>query len=150
MSREERVILANMCMVSDDDKILVMARKSDDWPGICFPGGHIEPNESFVASTVREVYEETGLVVSDLKLCGHQQFTMPEGYRYIVFLYKTDTFSGQLKSSEEGDVFWVKRSELEQYQLADGFDVMLSIFEDEALSENYYYIENDNWEWKNL
>ena len=25
-----------------------------NWPGITFPGGHIEPNESFVESVIRE------------------------------------------------------------------------------------------------
>ena len=36
-------------------------RKKRDWPGITFPGGHIESGESFTDAVIREVQEETGL-----------------------------------------------------------------------------------------
>ena len=39
MSRAERVILTNMCMVYDGDRILVQNKVNDDWTGLCFPGG---------------------------------------------------------------------------------------------------------------
>ena len=64
MSRAEKVILTNMCMVYDNKgNILVQERVNKDWPGITFPGGHVEPRESFVRSVIREVREETGLTV---------------------------------------------------------------------------------------
>ena len=66
MAREEVCILTNMCMVYDENRILVQDRMNPDWPGITFPGGHVEPKESFVESVIREVKEETGL--DNLKL----------------------------------------------------------------------------------
>ena len=48
MAREEMCVLTNMCMVYDGNQILVQDRMNPDWPGITFPGGHIEPKESFV------------------------------------------------------------------------------------------------------
>lgn len=108
MSRKETVILTNMCMVYDGDRVLVQDRKSEKWPGLTFPGGHIEPNESIIDSVIREIKEETGLTVSNLELCGIQNWTHPtEDYRYLVFLYKTNQFSGELQSSREGQVFWL-------------------------------------------
>lgn len=44
----------NMCMVYDGNRILVQDRMNPNWPGITFPGGHIEPKESFVESVIRE------------------------------------------------------------------------------------------------
>ena len=76
MSRVERTVLTNMCMVTDGSRVLVQQRSDPKWPGIVFPGGHVEPGESFVDSTVREVYEETGLNVSNLRLCGVRQWSL--------------------------------------------------------------------------
>lgn len=69
MVKEETCVLTNMCMIYDDDQILVLDRKNSNWLGISFPGGHVEPKESFVSSVIREVKEETGLVISDVRLC---------------------------------------------------------------------------------
>ena len=58
----EQVILTNMCMVSDGCGNVLMQRRLDpNWPGLVFPGGHVEPGESFVDSVIREVREETGV-----------------------------------------------------------------------------------------
>ncbi len=65
------VELTNMCMIYDraNDRLLA-ERREKGWPGVCFPGGHVDPGESFCASAIREVWEETGLTVSNLKFCG--------------------------------------------------------------------------------
>ena len=99
MAKKETVILTNMCLVYKEDQILVQNRKKNSWPGITFPGGHIEENESFVESTIREIKEETGLTISNLELCGISHWTKLCGCRYIVFLYKTNCFTGDLASS---------------------------------------------------
>ena len=64
-----------MCMISDGDgNILVEERVKNDWRGIAFPGGHVEPGEAFTDSVVREVQEETGLDRESPRLCGVKQF----------------------------------------------------------------------------
>ena len=147
MSRSEQVILTNLCMVYDHaGNILVQNRKDPSWPGICFPGGHIEPGESFVESVIREVWEETGLTIENPILCGTKQFPTRSGERYVVFFYKTDRFSGQLKSSDEGKVFWIKRNTLEEYTLTEHFMDMVKVFESDNLSEFYYRADGDNWQ----
>ena len=75
MSRSESAIFTNLCMVSDGNgNILVQDRKNPDWPGVTFPGGHVEPEESFTDSVIREVFEETGLTIEAPRLCGVKQF----------------------------------------------------------------------------
>ena len=151
MSRAEQVILTNLCMVYDrEGNILVQDRKDPDWPGVTFPGGHVEPGESFVEAVIREVREETGLTIESPRLCGTKQFQTQQGQRYVVFFYKTDKFSGELRSSEEGEVFWIPRKDLPQYRLPADFMEMVRVFESEDLSEFYYYTEDGDWKYRIL
>lgn len=102
----------------------------------------MEPGESFTGSVIREVREETGLTIERPRLCGLKQFPNDDGSRYIVILYKTDRFSGELKSSREGKVFWIPRNELGRYQLPVSFEEMLRVFEEDGLSEMYGHWQN--------
>lgn len=95
-------------MLTDGNgNVLVEDRKDPDWPGICFPGGHVEPGEAFTDSVVREVREETGLTIEDPRLCGVKQFQTDNDARYVVFFYRATKFTGTLHSSAEGEVFWL-------------------------------------------
>ena len=146
MSRQIPVTLTNMCMVYDGDRVLVQDRVDPDWPGITFPGGHVESGESFCASVIREVFEETGLTIENPRLCGVKEWENQDGSRYIVLFYKTNQFSGQLKSSEEGKVFWSSIESLSSLKLSLDFQQHLDLFFNEDLSEAFY--ENTDFGWK--
>ena len=149
MSRMESAIFTNMCMIFDDaGNILVQDRKKKDWPGLCFPGGHVEPGESFVKSVIREVREETGLIIENPTICGTKQFQTREGARYVLLFYKANRFHGELRSSDEGEVFWIPRKELDKYPLADHFLEMVQVMESDELSEFYYHWNDYNGDWE--
>ena len=151
MSRSESAIFTNMCMVTDGQgNILVQDRRNPDWPGITFPGGHVEPGEAFVDSVIREVFEETGLTIENPVLCGIKQFQTRRDERYVVLFYKARRFTGTLRASDEGEVFWIPREKLTDYPLAPDFEDMVRVFESEDLSEFYYYKENSDWKQKLL
>ena len=146
MSRQIPVTLTNMCMVCDGDKVLVQDRVDPDWPGITFPGGHVESGESFCASVIREVYEETGLTIESPRLCGIKEWENTDGSRYVVLLYRTDNFSGELKSSDEGAVYWTSLSTLSTLRLTEHFDKVLEVYLRDDLSEFYYKRTDTDWE----
>lgn len=138
MSIQETVTLTNMVMIEDENgKILVEDKVDPHWKGISFPGGHLLHNESIVHSAIREVKEETGLDIKDLKLVGVNNNVSPNFNRYLVFLFKTKTFSGELKSSEEGKVFWVEKKNLKYYKLTPEFSDLIEIFYNDSINENY-------------
>lgn len=132
--------LTNMIMIEDkaSGKVLVQERVKS-WTGLSFPGGHVEPGESFVDSAIREVREETGLDISNLKLCGVIHWAHTETHdRYIVMLYKTSDFSGELiDKTEEGRVFWISPGELKKQKLSNNFEKYIPMFFDEDKNEAF-------------
>lgn len=146
----EKVIITNMCLIINKDKILVLDRKKKDWPGISFPGGKVEKNEDFNTSVIREVKEETGLLISNPIFCGIEEYKPDKGSdRYITLMYKTDKFKGSLKSSKEGDVFWMKKDELlKRNDLSLDLDLIYKVMKSAKLSELIYYKEGKKWKKK--
>ena len=145
MKKTESCILTNMCLIYDKNKILVVDRKKNDWPGLTLPGGHIERSENFIDAVVREVKEETGLTIKKPVLCGMEEFKTKNEDRYLMFFYKTDKYSGKTKSSKEGEVFWVDRSDLNKYKLSLDLKRIIRIIENDDLSELIYYKKNNKW-----
>lgn len=144
MSRTEQVELTCLCLIYKDDKVLLQNRIKKDWRGYTLPGGHIEPGESFVDAVVREMKEETGLTIKNPQLCGMKQFPI-EGGRYLVVLYKTDEFEGELVSSDEGQMEWICRSDLDKVNTVSDLEELFQVMESDELSEFQYVIEDGEW-----
>lgn len=142
-----KTVLTNMCMITDGKRVVVQERTGENWPGISFPGGHVESGESFDAAVKREVFEETGLTLFNPRLVGIKDW-LREDYRYIVLLYKADQFSGTLRSSEEGEVRWVDRNELLSLPLSSGMAETMDLYEKEEYSELYYYPVENGWKFE--
>lgn len=139
MERTEPITLTNMCMIYDNKgNVVVQEKIGKDDKGIVFPGGHVEIHEPIVDSMIREIYEETGLTVSNLQLCGIKDWIEEDGSRYMVFLYKTNQYTGELKSSNEGQVFWTPLEKLEETPLLWHLENMLEIFCGNYYSELFF------------
>lgn len=145
MDRRTLVELTNLCMVYDGDRILVQEKVGKDYKGIIFPGGHIEEGESLRDSVIREVWEETGLTIENPIPCGFKNWIREDGTRYLVLLYKTDKFSGKLKDSEEGKVFWTTREEIKKCDVMWNMLELIEIIDSDEFSEFYYTKHNEEW-----
>lgn len=149
MSRTEEVELTNMCMICDGKGNVLVQNKVDHptWHGWNFPGGHVEKGEYVTPSVIREMQEETGLTIEAPKLCSIKEFhKQNDGKRYIVFLYIADKFTGELKASNEGEIFWYHLSELAKSdKLIDGFGEMLPVYLNDKISEIYYESAADDF-----
>lgn len=139
LERQDKVILTNMCMIYDDKgNVLVENKIRKQSSGLIFPGGHVEERESIVDSMVREIKEETGLTISNLEFCGIKDWVEEDGSRYMVFLYRTSEYSGELISSSEGEVFWMPVEDLKKEETLWHLNLMLEIFCHNGPTELYF------------
>ena len=149
MSRTENAELTVLCLIHDEERYLLQDRVSEDWKGYTRPGGHVEPGESIVEAVIREMKEETGLTIRNPKLCGIKQFPLKDGDyskgRYLVFLYETSAFEGEIVSSDEGVMHWVEKKDLPNVNLVEDFHDLIDVMMNDELSEFQYTVEGNNW-----
>ena len=144
--RYEQIELTNMCMIYDNEgNVVVQDKIGKSWGGITFPGGHVEKGESFVDSVIREVKEETGLDIKHPKLCGIKWWRVDKNKRYVAILFKTNEYSGKLKSSIEGKTFWASLYEIPKMKLAPDFDIMLKVFTNNDFCDYESIKVKDEW-----
>ena len=149
MHTKELTIFTNMCLIYKDNKILVQERTKSDWPGITLPGGHVEKGENFYDAIIREVKEETGLTLLKPVLCGTEEYKQTKDEdRYVILFYKCNEFEGELKSSDEGEIYWLDRDKLDEVELSLDLDRMIEIMESDTLSELIYYFEDGKYKSK--
>ena len=149
MHKTEMAELTVLCLIEDGNRILLQNRVKEDWKGFTFPGGHVEPGESFVDAVKREMKEETGLEIWNPKLVGIKQFPIEDGKyeegRYIVLLFRATSFCGEVVSSEEGQMEWVDRQRLSEIKTVEDFQDLLKVIDDPELTEFQYLVDGDKW-----
>jgi len=120
MAGIEKVVFMNMCMLEDGKgNVLALDKVSESYSGITFPGGHVEPGETFAASMIREFFEETGLTIRNPELRGIYHWNVGD-VRNVGLMYRASEFEGELKASEEGRVYWISEEEYWKLKLAPG------------------------------
>ncbi len=123
--------LTTLCYVERDGCWLMMHRtkKSLDenagkWIGL---GGHLEPGESPEECVRREISEEAGIPISDLRLRGIITFILPDWGDELTFLYTARTEAETLPPCPEGELKWVPADEVMSLPLWEGDRVFLPL-----------------------
>lgn len=123
--------IATLCYVRRAGKTLMVHRikKANDmhqgkWNGL---GGKLEPGETPEECAIREIYEESGLIVKNLVFKGMITFPgFANDEDWYTFIFVVDDFAGQLIDSPEGNLEWIDRDKLFQLNLWDGDRVFLN------------------------
>jgi 8-oxo-dGTP diphosphatase len=139
--------LATLCYIMDkkNNSTLMIYRnkKSNDyhegkWNGL---GGKFEPGESPEECAAREIEEESGLRVRNLKMKGFITFPLFDGKDdWYVFLFTADYLDGELIDSPEGHLEWILNEKLIEINLWDGDKIFIPwLFKDKFFSAKFIY-----------
>lgn len=124
---EEDFVLMKMttlCYIENNDCYLMLHRtkkkkdvNKDKWIGV---GGHAEGNETPQECLLREVKEETGLLLTSYKFRGLITFISDEYEAEMMCLFTADGYTGELITCDEGELEWVKKSDVPQLPTWEG------------------------------
>lgn len=123
--------LTTLCYIEKDGKYLMLHRNKkkndpnhDLWLGI---GGHFEEGESPEECVLREVKEESGLMLTDFALRGVITFSDNDWYEYM-FLFSADDFEGEITECDEGELVWVEKEKvLSELPIWEGDKIFLGL-----------------------
>ena len=73
-----------------------------------------------------------------------KQFPIENG-RYVVLLFKATRWSGDLISSDEGQMEWVEYDNLTSIKTVDDFDELIRVINSPGLTEFQYLVSGDEW-----
>lgn len=139
-----------LCYIEKDGKYLMLHRikkekdlNRDKWVGV---GGKFEDEESPVDCLLREVREETGLILNSFDYRGIVSFisdSWPE--TEYMHLFTSNDFSGEVKDCDEGELVWIDKHRVPELPIWEGDKTFLKLLlEDSAFfSLKLKYIGNE-------
>ena len=123
--------LTTLCYIEKDDSYLMLHRVSkkndvnkDKWIGV---GGHFEAGESPEDCLLREVKEETGLMLTSYRFRGLLTFVFNDNEAEYICLYTADGFEGEITDCDEGTLEWGSKKKIPELNLWEGDKIFFEL-----------------------
>lgn len=108
--------MTTLCYIEKEGKYLMLHRvkkhhdiNAGKWIGV---GGHVENGETPEECLLREVKEETGLVLTAYRLRGLVTFLSDVCEPELMCVFTADAFDGEMIECDEGELAWVEKSDV--------------------------------------
>ncbi len=124
-----QVVPRTLCLVTHGDDILLLKRSETKriYPGYYNGlGGHIEQDEDPLTGAIREIKEETGLDVKNVRYCGSTHINAGQEVGILLFIFTAEATSREFHPCDEGTLEWIPLKKV----LANGDSGALQLVED--------------------
>lgn len=119
-----------LCYIEKDNQYLMLLRNKKEhdcnegkWIGV---GGKFKKKENADACLLREVYEETGLTLTNYHFHGIIYFLNTEWEDEAMYLYTATGYEGEVISDcAEGELHWIKKDRIMDLNLWEGDRIFL-------------------------
>ncbi len=132
-----------LCHIINGDKLLlkkaVRGVSKGKWNA---PGGKVDDGETPEECAIREVFEETGLKITNLFNHGVMNFYLggSSEITFAVHLFTTKDFDGEVKSTEEGEVRWFGFGDIPLSEMWDDDNYWLGLMlKNKRFNADFYY-----------
>ena len=129
------MVETTLCYIESEGRVLLFyrTRKKKDpnqgkWIGV---GGHIEKGETPEMCVLREVWEETGLHLLDVRARGIVHFRSDVQPDEDMYLFTAEKFTGTLRDCEEGELAWVEKEKMFSLPMWAGDRVFLQLIQED-------------------
>ncbi len=144
----EQIICANV-FIRKHDKYLVLRRSplKKYAPGVIHPvGGKVDVGENPYTTAEREVEEEAGVKVKNMRLEAVIQEMKPvkgESYNWLIFHFSADYDSGEVITTEEGELVWLTADEIRAERLFPSVKLIIDHIFDQEKGTVFTTLEYD-------
>ena len=123
-----------LCYLERGDEYLMLHRTKkendenhDKWIGV---GGKFESGESPEDCMRREIFEETGLTVTDYRYRGIVTFVSDIYETEYMHLFTVTDWTGEARECDEGELAWIKKQKLFDLTLWQGDRIFLKLLQE--------------------
>ena len=126
-----QVVPRTLCFITHGNDVLLLHGASDKriWADkVNGVGGHIEAHEDVYTAARREIEEETGLEVRDLRLCGVINIPVKAEENQtgiLLFVFSGEAHTRDVRHSNEGRLEWVSQDELDALPLVEDLPIIV-------------------------
>ena len=128
--------MTTLCYLERVDEYLMLHRikkkndeNHDKWIGV---GGKFEAGESPEDCMRREIFEETGLTVSDYRYRGIVTFVSDIYETEYMHLFTVTDWTGEARECDEGELAWIQKKKLFDLTLWQGDRIFLRLLQEDA------------------
>jgi 8-oxo-dGTP diphosphatase len=128
-AKRYHVVPRTLCFITHGDDVLLLRGSPSKpiWPVQCNGvGGHVEPDEDLFSAAVREMHEETGLAVQDVRLRGVVNIDAGDPQAgVLLFVFTAEAIHRRTKASAEGSLHWVPQDQVLEQPLVEDLPLIL-------------------------